>query len=135
MKIRVSNIDRSTMEEELLGLFEEFGEVSSLSINEEPDPGLETFTAWVEMPFEVDAEEAIEELNGERVDGRLLLVVSEAEADKINLKAVHTSALDYLDIEEEAIDEDDSKVPLRKAGREGEAKSSRKPPKRGGGKR
>jgi len=74
MKIRVSNIDRSTSDDELYGLFEEFGDVVSVEINAEPDPGVDTFTAWVTMDYEDDALEAISELNGEWVDGKSLRV-------------------------------------------------------------
>ncbi len=130
MKIRVSNIDRSTMEDELLGLFEEFGDVVSLELNEEPDAGVETFTAWVEMAYQADAEEAITDLNGERVDGRALVVISGPEADKLNLKS--TSALDYIDLDEEVGIDGEAKVPLRKAGREGEPRGPKRNLKRGG---
>ncbi|MEZ4773041.1 MAG: RNA-binding protein [Bacteroidia bacterium] len=75
MKIHVSNIDRSTSEDELFEIFEEFGEVTSVELNDDPDPGRETFSATVIMPSAIEAREAILELNGENIDGRNLRVV------------------------------------------------------------
>lgn len=74
MKIHVSNIDRSTPEEDLHRLFEEFGEVYQIDLNEEPDPDVDTFSAVVEMEYDSDAQEAIRELDGEIIDGRILAV-------------------------------------------------------------
>lgn len=81
MKIKVSNIDRSTTEEELMKLFEEFGHVEQLECGEMPDPGVDTFSAIVEMQYTLDAEEAIEELDGEQVDGRMLRVKEASDED------------------------------------------------------
>ncbi len=73
-KILVSNIDPITSEEDIFSLFEEFGEVESAVIRDEPDPDKDTFTAEVEMPFEDEAENAIAELDGEQIDGQWLYV-------------------------------------------------------------
>ncbi|RMG19928.1 MAG: RNA-binding protein [Bacteroidetes bacterium] len=81
MKIKVSNIDRSTTAEELKHLFEEFGDVVGIQIGEMPDPGKETFSAILEMAYAFEAEEAIAELNGERIDGRILRVKEASQAD------------------------------------------------------
>ena len=75
MNIRVSNIDRSTSEDELRQLFEEFGDVDFVEKNEDPDEGKLTFSAQVVMNFESEALEAISELNGEYVDGKPIQVV------------------------------------------------------------
>ncbi len=74
MLIRVSNLDRSTSADDLWDLFAEFGEVEEVEINDEPDPGKLTFTGWVVMPFEADRDEALSELKGERVDGRVIQI-------------------------------------------------------------
>lgn len=73
-KILVSNIDPITSEEDIFSLFEEFGEVESAIIRDEPDPDKDTFTAEVDMPFEDEAENAIAELDGEQIDGQWLYV-------------------------------------------------------------
>lgn len=128
MKIRVSNIDRSTTEDELFELFEEFGEVVNVELNEEPDSGLDTFTAWVEMKFVADAEEAIAELNGEWVDGRDLVVV-EGHRD-VHLKG--NPAHNYLDLEEEEVSDMQVKGVPKRGLRDDDARSAaKKPPKRG----
>lgn len=72
MLIRVSNLDRETTVDDLWDLFAEFGEVKEAEINEYPDPGKDTFTGWVVMPYDEEAKEAISELRGERVDGQFL---------------------------------------------------------------
>ncbi|RMG61711.1 MAG: RNA-binding protein [Bacteroidetes bacterium] len=74
MNIRVSNIDPSTTVEDLQELFEEFGEVLEVRLNDEPDPGKDTYSAVLTMAFDDDAEAAIDELNGENFDGRFLRV-------------------------------------------------------------
>lgn len=81
MNIKVSNLDRSTSEEELIRLFEEFGEVSDVTRGEFPDPGKDTFSAFVEMPYSSEAEEAIDELDGDRIDGRFIKVREATEAE------------------------------------------------------
>lgn len=72
--ILVSNIDPITSEEDIFSLFEEFGEVDSAVIRDQPDPDKDTFTAEVVMPFEDEAENAIAELDGEQIDGQWLYV-------------------------------------------------------------
>ena len=96
MLIRVSNLDRSTSADELWDLFAEFGEVEEVEINEDPDPGKDTFTAWIGMPFDSEAEEAISELKGERVDGKALSVRAS------NLEERESSASEEAVVEEES---------------------------------
>ncbi|MEM6765775.1 MAG: RNA-binding protein [Bacteroidota bacterium] len=74
MTIYVYQVDRSTTEDDLLNLFEEFGEVETVSVQGIDDLESETLFAEIEMAFEDDALIAIDELNGERVDGRILYV-------------------------------------------------------------
>lgn len=73
-KILVSSIDPITSQEDILSLFEEFGEVESAIIRDEPDPEKHTFTAEVIMSYEDEAENAIAELDGEQIDGQWLYV-------------------------------------------------------------
>lgn len=101
MKIRVSNIDPTTTVEDLQELFEEFGEVVDVRLNEEPDRGKETYSALVEMAFAADAEEAIADLNGELFDGRSLRVVAGADTRTEAEKQRDRDLMDLTDEEGE----------------------------------
>ena len=72
LEIKVSNIHPSTTEDELEALFADFGEVEEIFLNEEPDPGKRTYTAFVTMSSRSEAEEAFSELKGEWIDGNQL---------------------------------------------------------------
>jgi RNA recognition motif-containing protein len=131
MKIRVSNIDRSTTDDELYDLFDEFGEVVSLELNEEPDTGLDTFTAWVEMKFVADAEEAMAELDGEWVDGRNLVVVEGHREVRLKSSASRIT-LDLEEEEDERTDTQAKGLPRRGGLRDEDTRpAAKKPPKRG----
>lgn len=80
MNIYIYNLDRSTDEDELRELFEEFGEVDTIRKHSEPDPELDTFSAVVNMPYKEEAEEAIQELHGESIDGRDIRVLAMPDA-------------------------------------------------------
>ena len=79
MKLYVSNLNRLTSIEDIEAMFADIGDVAEVFLNEEPDPDKDTFTAWVEMEFEDEAEQAIEELSGEYVDGNSIRVMRESE--------------------------------------------------------
>jgi len=79
MNIYIYNLDRSTEEEELRQLFEEFGEVDSIRKNKSPDPERDTFSAMISMPFKSEGEEAISELHGESIDGRRIRVLDKPD--------------------------------------------------------
>ncbi|MEZ4825249.1 MAG: RNA-binding protein [Bacteroidia bacterium] len=121
MKIHVSNIDRSTSEDELFELFEEFGEVTSVKLNDDPDPGRVTFSAIVIMPLALEAKEAILELNGENIDGRNIRVV---KANSTQLQERNHSIYD---------DDDDSEDDEDGGGKGWEKIRRRKPPASGEG--
>lgn len=76
MDIYIYNLDRTTDVDELRELFEEFGEVDTVRRNRTPDPGKDSFSAIVSMPYKSEAEEAIEELHGESIDGKDIRVLS-----------------------------------------------------------
>ena len=79
MKLYVSNLDSLTSIEDIEAMFADFGEIAAVSLNETPDPGKDTFTAWIEMEYEDEAEEALSDLNGERIDGNAIVVLLEAD--------------------------------------------------------
>ena len=122
MTVYVYQIDRSTSEEDLLDLFEEFGEVESVQLQGIDDLELETLSAEIEMAFEDDAQNAIEELNGERIDGRILQLSSNPR--QLVKKATGE------ELEEEGFSSENSWESMeRKRPREG-APSGKKPKKR-----
>ena len=74
MTIFVANFDAETEESDLKTLFENFGTVMDVYIAEDWRTGERASYAFVEMPNDGEAEEAIEKLNGRRWNGRWLKV-------------------------------------------------------------
>ncbi len=68
----VGNLPWSTTEDQLRGMFAEFGEVVSVKIIEDRETGRSRGFGFVEM--ENGAEEAIQNLNGKDVGGRNIKV-------------------------------------------------------------
>jgi RNA recognition motif-containing protein len=56
MKIRITNLDRSTTDADLRDLFEEFGEVMYAFVTKRSKTGGRTFTGYVEMPDDDEAQ-------------------------------------------------------------------------------
>ena len=77
MKLYVGNLPWSTGEEELKEMFAAIGAVSSANVITDRDTGRSRGFGFVEMSND-DAKRAIEELNGNEVDGRTIKV-NEAE--------------------------------------------------------
>ena len=101
MKLYVSNLNRLTSIDDIEAMFADIGDVAEVFLNEEPDPDKDTFTAWVEMEFEDEAEQAIEELSGEYVDGNSIRVIRESEYQERQGGSTE-SAEDLLDEEEDS---------------------------------
>ena len=74
MNIYVGNLPHSTTEAELSEAFEQFGSVSSASIITDKFTGDSRGFGFVEMPSKQEAENAINELNGQDFGGRRLTV-------------------------------------------------------------
>jgi cold-inducible RNA-binding protein len=72
-KIYVGNLSYQTTENDLTNLFEQAGQVESVSIITDRDTGRSKGFAFVEMSNE-DAEKAIAQFNGHEVNGRTLTV-------------------------------------------------------------
>jgi RNA recognition motif-containing protein len=70
----VGNLAYSVTEDELNALFREFGEVSSVNLISDKFSGQSKGFAFVEMPDNGAADNAIKELNGKSVKGRALKV-------------------------------------------------------------
>ncbi|MEL7534656.1 MAG: RNA-binding protein, partial [Bacteroidota bacterium] len=88
--------------------------VEEAEINEMPDPDKDTFTGYVQMPYEEEAKEAISELNGEWIDGQAISV--KAVQAKEPLETPSDTADDEL--EEEEIEIAPPKTELRRKGTE-----------------
>lgn len=74
MNIYVGNLPHSTTEAELREAFEQYGSVSSASIITDKFTGDSRGFGFVEMPSKQEAENAINELNGQEFGGRRLTV-------------------------------------------------------------
>ncbi len=75
--IYVGNLDYSTTEQDLRGLFEPFGQVDNVSVAKDKFSGQSRGFGFVEMANDEEAEKAINELNGKQL-GRRNLTVNEA---------------------------------------------------------
>ena len=74
MKIYVGNIPYSSSEDSLRSLFEQYGEVTSVTIVTDRYTGRSRGFGFVEMPNDDQAREAINSLNGHEFEGRELRV-------------------------------------------------------------
>jgi len=72
--IFVGNLNYDSTEEAVRALFERYGAVNSARIMTDRETGRSRGFAFVEMENEAEAEQAIEALNGYKVDGRALNV-------------------------------------------------------------
>jgi RNA recognition motif-containing protein len=74
MNIYVGNLSFDMSEEDLRGLFEAFGQVSSATIVKDKYSGQPRGFGFVEMPDQSEAKAAIENLNGKERLGRQMNV-------------------------------------------------------------
>ena len=74
MNIFVAKLSFDTREDDLREVFEEFGEVSSVSVITDKFTGKSKGYAFVEMPNDDEAKSAINELNDSELDGRTIVV-------------------------------------------------------------
>lgn len=74
MNIYVGNISRETSDGELRQAFEEYGEVTSVNIIKDKFTGASRGFGFVEMPNKEEADNAIKNLDGQRMNGRVLNV-------------------------------------------------------------
>lgn len=74
MKIYVGNMSYDVTQDELNDLFSEFGEVSTVKIIDDRDTGRPKGFAFVEMPKQAEAENAIKGLNEKEFKGRAIKV-------------------------------------------------------------
>ncbi len=74
MKLLVRNLDRSTTEEELKNMFQEFGTVQSCNLVIDPESGLSKGFGFIEMPKPGDAKAAIKKLNNKTIGSNKIRV-------------------------------------------------------------
>jgi RNA recognition motif-containing protein len=74
MNIYLGNLPYNINEDELMELFEEYGNVSTVKLITDKFTGKSKGFGFVEMPSDDDAKKAIEELNGKEVKGRNITV-------------------------------------------------------------
>jgi RNA recognition motif-containing protein len=74
MKLLVRNLDRSTTEEELKGLFQEFGSVQSCNLVIDRKSGKSKGFGFIEMPKTGEAKVAIKSLNNKTIGSNRIRV-------------------------------------------------------------
>lgn len=75
MNIYVSNLGYEFQTEELVSLFMEYGAISSAKIIVDKFTNRSRGFGFIEMPDRLEAEKAIQDLNGKEIDGRNISVV------------------------------------------------------------
>ena len=74
MKILIRNLDRSTTEEELQGLFQEYGTVQSCNIVMDRENGTSKGFGFIEMPKSGEAKASIKNLNNKTIGSNKIRV-------------------------------------------------------------
>ena len=84
MNIFVGNLNYAITEDDMRGIFEEYGELSSVKLITDKFTGRSKGFGFVEMPDADEAKKAIEELNGAEVEGRTMVVNESIEKKRDN---------------------------------------------------
>lgn len=74
MKIYLGNLSYNVDEENVREIFEEVGQVSSVTIIKDKFTGKSRGFAFIEMPNEEEAQEAIKKFDGGKLDGKKIIV-------------------------------------------------------------
>jgi RNA recognition motif-containing protein len=74
MNIYVGNLSSTTTEDELRSAFEAFGQVTSATIIKDKFSGESRGFGFVEMPSKDEAQEALNKMNGQDLNGRSVRV-------------------------------------------------------------
>lgn len=83
MNIFVANLNFKLQDDDLRGIFEEYGEVSSAKIIMDRETGRSRGFGFVEMQDDEQAQEAIDQLNEVEIEGKVIKV-SKAKPRKQN---------------------------------------------------
>ena len=81
MNIYVSNLSHSATEHEVREMFAPYGTVESVYVVKDKQTGMPKGAAYVIMPSDAEAEQAIAGLDGTEHDGQTLRVVQADSAD------------------------------------------------------
>jgi RNA recognition motif-containing protein len=73
-KLFVGNLSYGATEDTIRSLFEQHGQVDSVSVITDRDTGRSKGFGFVEMPNDAEAQRAIAAINGKEIDGRALTV-------------------------------------------------------------
>lgn len=79
MVIYIGNLSVEAREQELSELFEQYGQVTSVNIMRDEVSGGALGFAFVEMPTDSEASEAIADLSGTRITDRIVIVCEAPE--------------------------------------------------------
>jgi RNA recognition motif-containing protein len=74
MKLLIRNLARITTEQDVINLFEPFGEIQSCTVVMDKSSGVSKGFGFIEMPKSGDAKAAIKNLNGKEVAGNKIRV-------------------------------------------------------------
>jgi RNA recognition motif-containing protein len=86
MNIYVGSLSFRMREDELRKVFEEFGEVTAARIITDKYSGKSKGFGFVEMSDDAEAKRAIEELNGQEISGRKIIVNESIERERTERK-------------------------------------------------
>jgi len=87
-RLLIGNLSLETTEDSVEELFSSSGHVQSVVLIKDPQSGKKKGFAFVEMSSKAEAQVAIKELDGEKIDGRSIIVN--------RLEPVHQSALSFV---------------------------------------
>lgn len=81
MNIYVGNLAQAVSEDTLRDLFQEFGTVTSIKLIKDRETGMPRGFAFVDMPEQQQAQQAIDSLNGHELEGQRLRINEARERD------------------------------------------------------
>ncbi len=81
MNIYVGNLAQAVSEDTLRDLFQEFGTVTSIKLIKDRETGMPRGFAFVDMPEQQQAQQAITSLDGQELEGQRLRVNEARERD------------------------------------------------------
>jgi len=84
MNIYVSNLSFNIEDDDLRGFFSEYGTVSSAKVIIDKESNQSRGFGFVEMPDDIAAKKAIDELNGASADGRSIRVTEARPREEKN---------------------------------------------------
>ncbi len=84
MNIFIGNLNYVITEDDVRGIFEEYGELDSVKLITDKFTGKSKGFAFVEMADADEAKKAIEELNGAELEGRNMVVNESIEKKRDN---------------------------------------------------